>query len=86
MVNYDWAIKALFQNGNFVSYILGRKVKTKQICELKYQAIERVLKSPFLSKPIIDPVILKQLQIYYNDGIYGENAKIQYDPQYATQT
>ena len=90
LIQWHWGYKELFRNGDFVQYLLSRKVDAKEFVEAKYKFIEKAVMSPLIDKKFeaIDTSIAEQLKTYYKNGVYGVNvtdSEMVDEFQYATE-
>ncbi len=84
LLEWEWGVKEAFQDETLTKYMVTRKPASKQHCELKFDIIKSVLQNDELRNMIAPPVVL-QLKAYYAGGVYGEKAKPEYTPEYATK-
>jgi len=83
-MQWGWGVKEGLKDEIIVKYLTTRKPTTKEICEAKYNLIKNLLQNEEL-RSFIDAPILKSLMEYHEEGVYGEKAKIQVQPEYATK-
>ena len=77
-------MKEAFQEDAIAKYMTTRKPSNKQIAELKYDVVKMVIQDESLRNMISPPVVV-MLKAYYAGGVFGEKAKPEYTPEYATK-
>ncbi|TDH70887.1 hypothetical protein CCR75_004994 [Bremia lactucae] len=71
--NNPWGMRALLSYGGFFEFIMDRNTEpTKETREWKFAVLDAVLASPF--KLLLEPFILKKLQLNLNRGPYAGTA------------
>ena len=88
LIRWEWGMKALYSHPKAVSYIVSRQQKSKEIVELKYNLVEKTIKSKLFLKStgVIDPVIGEQLEVYYSQGVFGTTGAPTFVPEYASKS
>jgi hypothetical protein len=84
LIQWGWGVKEGLKDEVIVKYLTTRKPTTKEICEMKYDLIKHILENEEL-RSFVEAPILKLLREYYEGGVYGEKAKIEVNPEYATK-
>ena len=81
---WEWGVKEAFEEEVIAKYMSTHKHAKKEVCELKYEIIKFILENEGL-RQMVQPPRLEQLKTYYSEGVYGEKAKLTYNPEYATE-
>lgn len=83
-MQWGWGVKEGLKDEVIKKYLTTRKHTTKEICEAKYETIKQILQNEEL-RAFIDPSVVPLLMEYYEGGMYGEKAKVEMHPEYATK-
>lgn len=59
----------IFKSSKTLSYLLTRSVKAKEVVELKFTVIEKILTDSKAKQ--IDQGLIEQFKKYHQQGVYG---------------
>lgn len=77
LIQWKWGYKELFENEEFVNYIISRKnVETKAVVEAKYDFITNAVHNPLIDEKLecIDAKLAEALKKYQKEGVYAKTA------------